>query len=62
MNFLCWALGHKWLYNFTWMPNKRICSRCKQKQTSEPFGMKWTDTNNFGSKLGTDEEIIERWR
>ena len=25
---LCKWFGHKWRYNFTWMPNKRKCTRC----------------------------------
>ena len=32
---ICNTFGHKWKYNFTWMPNKRICIRCGQKQNGE---------------------------
>jgi len=28
MNFWCRIFGHKWKYNFVWMPNKRTCKRC----------------------------------
>jgi hypothetical protein len=32
MNLVCWLLGHKWRYNFVWMPNKRTCVRCGRKE------------------------------
>lgn len=25
---ICKILGHRWKYNFTWMPNKATCKRC----------------------------------
>jgi len=51
MNFWCWLLGHKWDYNFVWMPSKRMCKRCdkKEKQViNQPHGHpkdlhKWVD-------------------
>lgn len=27
-NIICKILGHKWGYNFVWMPNKRKCKIC----------------------------------
>jgi len=32
MNLCCCIFGHKWEYNFIWMPNKRTCTRCKYKE------------------------------
>ena len=51
MNFWCWFLGHKWDYNFVWMPSKRTCKRCRKKQKmveNKPHGHpkdlhKWVD-------------------
>lgn len=35
MNIWCRFWGHKWEYNFTWMPNKRTCRRCGLKEKGE---------------------------
>lgn len=35
MNFWCWLLGHKWNYNFVYMPTKRTCKRCGEKEKTE---------------------------
>ena len=34
---ICKILGHKYVYNFGWMPTKCECKRC---------GMKWKTVNN----------------
>ena len=34
---ICKLFGHKYSYNFGWMPNKCTCKRC---------GMKWKAVNN----------------
>ena len=36
---ICKILGHKYVYNFGWMPNKAHCDRCGKKWKSEinPF-------------------------
>ena len=28
MKLLCNLFGHRWRYNFGWMPSKRKCQRC----------------------------------
>lgn len=32
---LCMILGHKYVYNFAWMPNKANCTRCGTKWKTE---------------------------
>ncbi len=34
---ICRLFGHKYEYNFGWMPNRCVCKRC---------GMKWKTINN----------------
>jgi hypothetical protein len=36
---ICKILGHKYQYNFAWMPNKAHCTRCGKKWKTEinPF-------------------------
>jgi hypothetical protein len=34
---ICKVFGHKYSYNFGWMPNKCVCKRC---------GMKWKTIDN----------------
>lgn len=31
-DFYCIIFGHRWKYNFGWMPNRRKCKRCGEKQ------------------------------
>jgi len=35
MKFFCWLWGHKWSYNFGWLPNKRTCNRCGEKEVGK---------------------------
>ncbi len=55
---LCKILGHKWLYNFMSMPNKRICSRCYKKEKWKNIPYVFDDT--FTDKR-TDKQLINAW-
>ena len=63
-NILCKIKGHKLKYNFTNMPDKCICERCKRKWkwNYDPYS-DWVEVEMFDTKvdLGTDEEMIKRW-
>jgi hypothetical protein len=48
---ICKIFGHKYQYNFGWMPNKSSCSRC---------GIKWKSILNpdyNGNPIQTDMHI-----
>jgi hypothetical protein len=47
---ICTILGHKYSYNFGWMPNKCICERC---------GMKWKTIGNPNYIPGKSNPLSE---
>jgi hypothetical protein len=51
---ICKLLGHKYQYNFGWMPNKCVCKRC---------GMKWKSIKNpdYGPKSNPLSEDMHIW-
>lgn len=58
----CGLLGHKWRYNFKWMPNKAICERCRIKaKTGDLLIDKWMPVETFDNETRTDDELIEKW-
>ena len=61
MNFLCLIFGHRWLFNFSWMPSHAICKRCRRKADFDLHDLEWYPVDKFGDSLGTDDEIIKRW-
>ena len=59
MRLICKIFGHDWRYNFKWMPNKRICVRCKKKQTFNLVELYWTEESFIDVR--TNEELIDKW-
>ena len=51
---ICKILGHKYSYNFGWMPNKCKCTRCGQK-------WKTVKNPNYGPKSNPLTEDMELW-
>lgn len=58
MGMLCEMFDHKWKYNFTSMPNKRICCRCKIREALNLRTLEWSE--KFTDKR-SDEELIKKW-
>lgn len=63
---ICKIFGHKWLYNFVSMPNKAICSRCRNKaivnRTPENIlDWYWEKVDSFPNEKRTDEELMLKW-
>ena len=54
----------KFVYNFPSIPNKAICKNCKQKIQLNLKTLEWEYVDKFNTTydLGTDEELIKRWR
>jgi hypothetical protein len=55
---LCKIFGHVFLYNFSRMPNKRICKRCHKKEMWTKIAFVWDAT--FKEER-SDEELIKKW-
>lgn len=49
---ICRIIGHKYKYNFTWMPTKCHCERC---------GEKWKSVKNPNYKGDIVKEDIFMW-
>ena len=47
--WICKIIGHKYQYNFGWMPNKCVCKRCD---------MKWKIINNLEYIPGKSNPLI----
>ncbi len=59
---LCKIFGHKFRYNFGWMPSKAICKRCHKKWVATGSLMdEWKEVDKFENESRTDEEIIRKW-
>ena len=61
---ICLIFDHKWKYNFSTMPSKCICSRCKEKnmidfKTIEDY--KWIKVDSFPNEKRTDNQLIKTW-
>lgn len=59
--FLCELFGHKWKYNFPTIPNKRICSRCKEKNLLDLHTLKFNKVDKFENEKRTDDDLIKTW-
>jgi hypothetical protein len=57
----CSLTGHKWKYNFSTMPNKTICTKCKTKAMFDLHFLEWNTVKTFEGETRTDEELIEQW-
>ena len=57
----CELFGHSWLYNFSTIPSKGICSICNTKIELNLRILEWDKVDSFDESLGTDEEIKKRW-
>ena len=55
---ICKILGHKFLYNFSMLPNKCICARCKEKYELDLSILEWKQVDCFGEE--SDEILIKR--
>lgn len=58
----CRIYGCEWRFNFPSMPNKSICKRCKAKAELNLRTLEWESVSSFDEKLGTDDEIVNRWK
>lgn len=54
----------KYVYNFPSIPNRGICVKCKQKIELNLRTLEWEFVKKFNTTydLGTDEELVKRWR
>ena len=57
----CKIFGHKWLFNFSTMPNKCICSCCRIKAKFNLYTLEWENIDKFYDENRTDEVLIEKW-
>jgi hypothetical protein len=64
MNLRCKLWDCKYVYNFNSIPNKAICIKCKRKIELNLKTLQWEFVEKFKTtyNLGTDDELIERWR
>jgi len=58
MNLEC---KHKLLYNFSTLPNKAICKKCKKKYALNLHKLDWEETLYFENETRSDEELIKKW-
>lgn len=58
---MCKYFGHKWMYNFTSLPSKAICRRCKCKSRFDIKELEWNVVDDFAGDKRTDEQLIEIW-
>ena len=62
MNLKCRIFGHKRKYNFSTMPNKCICVRCKTKwKWNLDMHSDWEKVESFKGETRTDQELINKW-
>ena len=47
---ICKIIGHRYEYNFGWMPNKCVCKRC---------GMKWKTQRNPDYHKGSNPMYVD---
>lgn len=59
--FMCKIFGHKFIYNFKWMPSRCMCKRCYVKFNYDVTKLEWNKAESFPENLGTDSEISDRW-
>lgn len=57
---ICPVLGHHWKYNFSTMPNKRICVDCKLRQEIDLSTRIWHDGFDNRDER-SDYELIRKW-
>ncbi|MFE3869513.1 hypothetical protein ACFX5E_15720 [Flavobacterium sp. LS2P90] len=64
MNIICKIWDCKYVYNFSSIPNRAICVRCKRKLELNLRTLEWELVEKFNTTydLGTDDELIKRWR
>lgn len=53
--------NHKLRYNFPTLPNKAICTKCKQKFLLNLVLLDWEEVDQFSGETRTDEELINKW-
>lgn len=58
---ICCIIGHNFVYNHASLPNKCICKRCDKKMKFDLKNLEWNDVDSFDVRLGTDEELKNRW-
>lgn len=57
----CIILGHKWKYNFKYMPSRAICVGCCIKAKFNILTLKWEAIEKFEGDNRTDSELIKKW-
>tara|TARA_R110000868_G_scaffold76573_6_gene220180 strand:- start:11363 stop:11569 length:207 start_codon:yes stop_codon:yes gene_type:complete len=57
----CKVYDHDWKYNFSTMPNKAICTRCKIKSKFDLRELEWNPIDTFEGETRTDGELISAW-
>ena len=57
----CYFLGHRWLYNFSTIPNKAICNRCFIKTKLNLKSLEWEKVPNFEGEKRTDKQLVNDW-
>lgn len=64
MSLRCKIWGCKYVYNFPSIPNRAICIKCKRKLELNLKTLEWEFIEKFNTNydLGTDDELIKRWR
>lgn len=54
----CEDLSHNWYYNFPSIPNKRICSLCKKRESLNLRTLKW---DGIFKDSRSDSELVSKW-
>ncbi len=59
---ICYIFGHKWIYNFSWMPSRAICSRCFAKAEFDLSKLEWNSVELFKNEKRTNKQLINQWK
>lgn len=65
MKLICNFLGHDYRYNFTTMPNRTICARCKRKWELDLKTVYWKEVDKFTfneEDKRSDDDLIKQWK
>jgi len=64
MSIRCKIWDCEYVYNFPSIPNRAICIKCKRKLELNLRTLEWEFVEKFNTTydLGTDDELIKRWR
>ena len=48
-------------YNFSTLPNKSICIKCKKKFELDLQNLDWVEVEEFIGEKRSDNELIQKW-